>query len=126
MAEEQRETFQGWCILEQLGHKRLSGYVSEQTVAGFGYLRIDIPREGEPMTQLINPSTIYAITPTTEEIARRVAQRSYDIGPVSRWELPQLEAATSDLEDIPFDDQDEEALREFTEEEKHELREGRG
>lgn len=125
---EPQATFEGWCVLEQMGHKKLAGYVTEQTVAGFGYLRIDVPRDGEPMTQLINPSTIYAITPTTEQIARHVAQQSYDIGPVSRWELRQLEAPEPPVEDDD-DDQDEEDddLPDYLDEdERFELRQGRG
>ena len=86
-APEQK--FEGWVILEQLGHKRLGGYVREETVAGQGFLRIEIPDEGEKIqaTQYINPSTIYAITPTTEEMARAVALRNKP-QPVQRWELP--------------------------------------
>ena len=86
-APEQK--FEGWVILEQLGHKRLGGYVREETIAGRGFLRIDIPDEGEKMqaTQFINPDTIYCITPVTEPMARAVALRNKPT-PVERWELP--------------------------------------
>jgi len=84
-APEQK--FEGWMILEQLGHKRLGGYVREETIAGHGFLRIDIPDEGEKIqaTQYINPETIYALTPTTEAMARAVALRNKP-HPVERWE----------------------------------------
>ena len=89
------QTFEGWVILEQLGHKRLGGYVREVEIAGHGFLRIDIPDEGEKFqaTQFINPTTIYAMTPTTEEMARAVALRNKP-QPVERWELPALEDST--------------------------------
>lgn len=38
------ETFEGWAILELMGHRRLAGYVREVEVAGAGMLRLDIPR----------------------------------------------------------------------------------
>ena len=33
----------GWCILEVMGHRRIAGFVREVTVAGAGFLRIDVP-----------------------------------------------------------------------------------
>lgn len=35
--------FEGWAILELMGHRRLAGYVSECEVAGTKLLRIDVP-----------------------------------------------------------------------------------
>lgn len=86
-APEQK--FEGWVILEQLGHKRLGGYIREETIAGQGFLRIEIPDEGDKIqaTQYIHPATVYAITPTTEAMARAVALRNKPT-PVQRWELP--------------------------------------
>jgi len=37
------EKFEGWCVLELMGHRRLAGYVSEQEIAGADMLRIDVP-----------------------------------------------------------------------------------
>ncbi len=107
-APEQK--FEGWVILEQLGHKRLGGYVREETIAGRGFLRIDIPDEGEKMqaTQFINPDTIYCITPVTEPMARAVALRNKPT-PVERWELPAPEPARRQQRLAMFDpDGDEE------------------
>jgi hypothetical protein len=82
------QTFAEWVILELLGHRRLGGHLTEVTIAGAGFLRLDIPAgNGQPpMTQIVNPSSVYAITPTTEDIARRVATLGRP-SPVSRWEL---------------------------------------
>lgn len=81
-------TFEGWCILELMGHRRLAGMVQEVEIAGAGFLRIDIPatpRTGAA-TQFYPPSSVYALTPTSEEIVRRVAaHEAYE--PVSRWEV---------------------------------------
>lgn len=81
-------TFEGWAILELMGHRRLGGYVQEATVAGSGFLRIDVPGDGEPIaSQFYSPSSVYCLTPTTEEMARAVAKRNQP-EPVQRWELP--------------------------------------
>lgn len=104
------EKFEGWVILEQLGHKRLAGYVKEETVAGQGFLRIDIPGEtGVQATQYINPSTVYAITPVTEEVAMAVALRNKP-QPVRRWELPAPQDTDryEDEEEPDYEDEDEE------------------
>lgn len=80
--------FEGWAILELMGHRRLAGYVREQNVAGAGFIRIDVPGDGADVaTQLYAPGALYCLTPTTEDIARRFA-RSCQPEPVTRWELP--------------------------------------
>jgi hypothetical protein len=40
MAEQ---SFEGWAILELMGHRRLGGYVTEQQVGGVAFVRIDVP-----------------------------------------------------------------------------------
>jgi hypothetical protein len=57
-----------------LGHKRLARFVTEVAIAGQGFLRLDVPGEaGAEATQYLHPNTIYALTPTTQALARRVA-----------------------------------------------------
>lgn len=97
--EQDTTTFEGWAILELMGHRRLIGRLSTATIAGASFLRIDIPREdGTESTQFYSPSAVYAITPTTEELARRAAHLN-TVAPVSRFELPApkplADAATS-------------------------------
>lgn len=83
------DPLQGWFIVELMGHRRLAGYVTEQTIAGAGFLRIDVPGEDGKAraTQFYPPSSVYAMTPTTEAMAKRVAEASR-IEPVTEWELP--------------------------------------
>lgn len=78
--------FDHWAILELLGHRRLAGRVTEAQIAGASFLRIDVP-SNPPATQFYAPGSVYAITPTTEDIARAVALGSAP-APVQRWELP--------------------------------------
>lgn len=104
MSTEQADTFEGWAILELMGHRRLAGYVKQVDLAGAGFLRLDVP--GDMLaghvdgawggaTQFYPPSSVYCLTPTTEDVARRLAARARP-EPVSRWELPELPAAADD------------------------------
>jgi hypothetical protein len=91
------ERFEGWVILELMGHRRLGGYVREQELAGAAFLRLDIPAvDGQPAaTQFYGASAVYCITPTTEEVATLCGRRNRP-QPVHRWELPS--ARTEDLD----------------------------
>lgn len=88
------ERFGSWAIVELMGHRRLAGYLTEQQIAGAGFLRLDIPGiDGEQAaTQYYAPSSVYAITPVTEEAARAVARRNHP-EPIHYYELPALEGA---------------------------------
>jgi hypothetical protein len=95
--------FEGWAILELMGHRRLGGRISEATVAGAAFVRIDVPHPQDlelvAATQFYNPTAVYAITPTTEEVARAIALGAPE--PVSRWDLRALtERASQPSEDI--------------------------
>ena len=94
--------FSEWCVLELMGHRRLAGKVTEEQIAGAGVLRLDVPgADGQPdVTQFYSPSSLYCITPVTEEIARAMAQR-YRPEPVHRYELAALAPAptTEDPDD---------------------------
>lgn len=108
MSEEQK-AYEGWTILELMGHRRLGGYVTEVNLAGAGFLRIDVPgAEGAPVaTQYYPPSSVYCLTPTSEAMAKAVAVHNQP-QPVSRWELPQpaptphADVIEPDLDDVPY------------------------
>jgi hypothetical protein len=85
---QQTETFEGYCVLELMGHRKLAGMVREVTIAGAGFLRLDVPGEqGAVATQYYPPSSVYCISPCSEDIARRYAQHNQP-QPVTRYELP--------------------------------------
>lgn len=98
LAKEAREmgtsAFEGWAIVELMGHRRIAGRVSETEIAGAKLLRVDIPGDGpdDYATQFVGGASIYCLTPTTEEMARAAA-RSSRPEPVTRWELPKPEPA---------------------------------
>lgn len=81
--------FQQWCILDIMGHQRFAGLVTEETVAGAAFLRIDIPATGKQLafTKLFSPSSVYSITPTTEELATSMAA-SINNAPITIYDLP--------------------------------------
>ncbi|MGH3439873.1 MAG: hypothetical protein ACRDRN_25940 [Sciscionella sp.] len=35
--------FEGWVILELMGHRRLAGYLCERQIGGVNFLRLDVP-----------------------------------------------------------------------------------
>jgi hypothetical protein len=97
-----------WCIVELLGHRVIAGFVSEVEIAGSGFLRVDLwAADGEPRaTQYVAPSSIYCLTPTTEEAVRERMQPR----PVYRYALPgpaQEQEEEEEEEDLwspsPFD-----------------------
>jgi ABC-type Zn uptake system ZnuABC Zn-binding protein ZnuA len=88
MPEETRP-YEGWAIVELMGHRRLAGLVSQAEQYGVAMLRLDVPAtEGaQAATQFYGGSSIYCITPVSEDLARRVAERTAP-APVHTWELP--------------------------------------
>lgn len=91
--KQEAATFGEWAILELMGRRRLAGYVSEAEVFGTTLVRIDVPDEVRgTVTQFYSPSSIYCLTPTTEDTAREVAKASRP-APIERWQLPPAEEA---------------------------------
>ena len=93
------KTFEEWAILELMGHRKLAGKISEATIGGASFVRIDIP---EQATQFYNPAAVYCITPTSEELCMKVAKR-YLPAPITTWDLPrEPEGAEEALESDEF------------------------
>jgi hypothetical protein len=99
------DRFESWAILELMGHRRIAGLVSEQTIGGQAMLRIDIPAttNQEAFTQYYGAGSVYCMTPTTEEIARAVAERCF-IRPVEQFELRSLTHEESTEEEPEWTD----------------------
>jgi len=107
----EKESFDEWALVELFGHQKIVGKVTESTMAGGAFLRVDVPEfDGQPaFTRFYGPSAIYSINPVSEEIARGLMAR-YRHEPVSRFELPQIaeKCATEDAHSMPLDfDEDE-------------------
>lgn len=107
---ETHDAYEGWAILELMGHRRLGGRVQQVEQYGSAMIRIDVPAlpGQEAFTQFYSGQSLYAVTPTTEEVALRVAANSR-IAPVDRFELPRLpphEDVDDDAEDEYQDESD--------------------
>lgn len=96
-ATDEDASFSGWAIVELMGHRKLAGHVSEVTIAGAAMLRLDVPSD-PPVTQFYGGSAIYCITPTTEELARKVAAASRPT-PVHAYGLPAPPPTAQEIED---------------------------
>lgn len=93
------ERFDEWAVLELMGHRRLAGRVSEVELAGAAFLRIDVfagDAEAPVATQFYAAGAVYAITPTTEKVARAFGARAQP-APVARWELALPDPPPRDL-----------------------------
>jgi hypothetical protein len=114
MSADDKQGFDGWAILELMGHRRLGGHVRTTELAGAPFFRIDVPAaEGEAFaTQFYSPGSVYCMTPTTEETARAIAKREQPT-PVHLYEL-QLEARSpASFSERDEDEQDDEEPRLF-------------
>lgn len=99
------ETYEGWAVVELMGHRRLAGRVRQVEQFGTVMLRLDVPGgDGETRaTQFYAGGALYCVTPCDEQTAKRVAAACEDPAPVKSWELPQLRASGSE----PADDDDD-------------------
>lgn len=81
------DAFKCWAIVELFGRVVLAGEVTEQVIAGQGFVRVDVPGNAKTPahTKYFGPNAIYAITPTTEEIALRTAILS--VGPAIPYSI---------------------------------------
>ncbi|HEV2071060.1 MAG TPA: hypothetical protein VGR26_14820 [Acidimicrobiales bacterium] len=101
------EPYEGWAIVELMGHRRLAGRVSEAEQYGTAMLRLDVPAvDGQQAaTQFYGGSAIYCVTPTDEEAARLVAARNAP-APIQTWELPRPRRDETDDVDVEIIDED--------------------
>ena len=74
-----------------MGHQQLAGYLSEYTMGGCSFLRLDVPEtEHQPaFTKLFKDNAIYSIDPVDEETAR------YQAGilgraPIEGWDFSKM------------------------------------
>ena len=93
-------TFEGYAVIELFGHNIIAGYVSEESIGGASFVRVDVPpvddRPG--YTKFFGGAAIYAITPTDEETTQMAAERLL-VRPVKTWVVPNPEELPAE---IPF------------------------
>lgn len=111
------EKFDGWAIVEVMGHKVYAGRAVEVTIAGAAFLRIDVPaKEGrEAFTKIVGAGSIYCITPCTEEVAMRAATARvsnpfYELSIPAGPALPAPVSSMATRAEDDYDDYDDECL----------------
>ena len=67
--------FGEWAIVEIMGHRVYAGFVTEQIIAGKGFIRIDVPSD-PAYTKVFGPDAVFSISPCEELTARNWAARS--------------------------------------------------
>ena len=103
-----------WALVEIMGHKRFAGRITEQVVAGQGFIRVDVPEveaDGEKVeafTKIVGPSSIYSITPVSETVARAMAAMMRE-RPVQTWVPKLLTPKVTSEHNSARDDYDPEA-----------------
>ena len=114
------QKFEQWAIVELFGHQRIAGRVTEQTIGGSSFVRVDVPpcesteiaEATQPFTKLFGQGAIYAISFVDEAAAKYVA-RQIRAQPIDTYSLkralteirslnqPHLAGLTPDPDDQP-------------------------
>lgn len=102
-------TFEVWGVVELFGHSRIAGKVTEVSIGGIPFIRVDVPEtEGiNAYTKYFGDKAIYSILPTGEIEAKLYAE-SLRVKPVETWMLPDrvqrlmLQPSISEDEDEAF------------------------
>jgi hypothetical protein len=122
------EAYEGWAIVEQLGHRRAIGKVSEIEMFGTKLLRLEVPVFEEVLekkTDLTGENTIktrkivswvtrycggpsiYQVTPLTEDAGMAHAEQQSDPRPPNPAALRPLLAYDEDNHDHHYDDDED-------------------
>lgn len=78
-APDKENELKAWALVELFGHQRIVGYLSQQTFGTGVLFRVDVPdllKEGKRVrdgfTRYFGLSSIYSITPISEEMVREL------------------------------------------------------
>jgi hypothetical protein len=132
--DQQQAKFEGWAIVEMMGHQREIGFVTTEYFGGAALFRVDTPeipeREFEltrpeymnvgsryaevpagskvkrpalpAKSRLVAPAALYALTPCTEETARKAIEehqpRALIVLDIPQSALPAAEIENDDTE----------------------------
>lgn len=100
MSNDQNQKFEAWAIVELFGHQVIAGLVTEQTIGGCSFIRVDVPKVNgiAAFTKFYGQGAIYAMTPT-DEAAARLAMERLHVRPISYYALPAPPSAGLEQDD---------------------------
>lgn len=107
MTELPHQSFEGWAMVELMGHRQRIGFVREVEMFGGKLLRIDIPIEGGDVTEFYGCSSVYSLRPCSEEIAKDAVKRHGDPRPVRPVDYRIEDKSHYGNSDNGHDDEDE-------------------
>jgi hypothetical protein len=102
--DSEAKKFEHWALVELMGHQRIVGRCTEETIAGTAMLRVDVPTKdgnGVEFTRFYGSAAIYAISPISKELAVRMAAQG-GAEPVKRYELEAFAQAVEEEEEHPL------------------------
>lgn len=106
MQTDTTPAFENHCIVELFGRVKIAGRVTEQVIAGQGFVRVDVPttKRQPAFTRMFGAGAIYSITPVSAEIAQAAAEQLW-IEPVTVYIAPerQLQEPQCNSDDKDFD-----------------------
>lgn len=75
-SKDSSDKFESWAVVEIFGHQRIAGKVTEATIGGCAFLRVDVPKteKRQAYTKYFGNGAIYAMTPCDEEVGRIAAE----------------------------------------------------
>lgn len=93
--------FETWGIVDLFGHQRIAGWITEQTIGGETFIRVDVPIGDEDFhTRVFGKGAIYGMSFTDETIAREHAKATRATArPISLYTMGHL------LEDKRIDEE---------------------
>src|ERR1700677_1558073 len=92
--------FEGWAVLELMGHRLRPGFVQEVEMAGTKMLRVDIPiatddaGQDVTITEYYGGGSVYALRPCTEAVAREQTKWMSDPRPVKPMDFKERDKIT--------------------------------
>lgn len=90
MTTETKTAIEFWAIIELFGHNTIAGFVTEQSIGGGAFIRVDVPavdEEHPAFSKFYGDKAVYAISPCSEEVARHAAMK-LRVRPISPYVVP--------------------------------------
>lgn len=107
--------FDQHAIIQVMGHSAYAGRVSEASIGGASFLRVDVPAvDGcQAFTKFLGAGSIFDITPCDEETALRAA-KSFGVRPFAHLTTVRVPALTHERahDDRDWQEDDDEAFDE--------------